>query len=66
MTKKDYERFAYEINHQIGNKGMTMKEACATIDLCSMVFQGDNPAFNRDKFTIACLEGKHIRQSIKV
>lgn len=63
MTKKDYELFAYEIN-KIGKvKGvMTINDV---IELLGGIFKRDNPLFQYDKFQRACLEGKHIRTSIK-
>lgn len=61
MTKKDYEKFAYEINKKV-NAGLPYTDMMAT---CIDIFASDNAMFNADKFTTACMEGKHIRQSIK-
>ena len=65
MTKKDYELFACEINHQLTNEGISLDEAKAVIDVCRMTFERDNPLFQADKFERACLTWKHIRKAIK-
>ena len=61
MTKKDYELFANEIYKQ----NLLPQELEAVVDICSKVFEKDNPLFQQGKFERACYEGKHIRQSIK-
>jgi hypothetical protein len=61
MTKKDYELFASFIN-QRKERG---EDVTSLIGLCKNVFWTDNRSFKPEKFEVACLEGKYIRQSIK-
>jgi hypothetical protein len=61
MTKKDYELFANEI-HKKADKGLPFTDMMET---CVDIFASDNPLFQAEKFRTACMEGKHIRQSIK-
>ena len=66
MTKKDYELFANELNILRAKLPEGTKLSFEdVIFFLGVVFQKDNPLFQDHKFRIACLEGKHIRKSIK-
>lgn len=68
MTKKDYEKFASELNRRIriANEEEDYNRVQAlgrAVEVCASVFEEDNPAFKREMFEEACFTGKHIRAS---
>lgn len=71
MTKKDYELAAHEINQYLvreeQNQALKVPNEIFNtwVDIFCVVFERDNPSFNRDKFKEACYTGKHIRKTIK-
>lgn len=59
MSKKDYERAAEIAQRYV--QGMEFPRTANVVEAFIELFEGDNPAFDEERFRSACSPGANVR-----